>query len=133
MTEEKRIFSRNGVCLYFKKEYPYFGPSEKPEPISYRTLDNIVSDQLDDDFKYYIEAMGGVDWLWKQFKPVPEKKWYVKVPHTYPSSWYQIGQSTNSTFIVTNLECRDNDSFKFTDEEIKYYGLQDCEKVPADD
>ncbi|WEV39261.1 hypothetical protein OZX58_03220 [Lactobacillus sp. ESL0680] len=144
MSEEKRIIEHNGYFLYQQKTNQkwYFGTSEdsngtfednEPTPISKSDLKDIMFLDFDGNTNNLISLIG-INRLWNKYgKPVPEKKWYVKVPHTYPSSWYQIGQCNDSTMIITNIECVPNDSFKFTDSEIKKYHLEDCEKVPADD
>ncbi|MDF7683394.1 hypothetical protein PT287_07750 [Lactobacillus sp. ESL0679] len=136
MSEEKRTIEQNGVKVYRsenkilnmgRESNRYALPMTKDEFESY-ALGNKVSEQL----KCLIQFTGGVSTFWDKFG-VPEKKWYVKVPHTYPSSWYQIGKCGDSTCIVASLSSRDDDSFHFTDSEIKKYHLEDCEKVPVDD
>ena len=59
-----------------------------------------------------------------------EKKYNVKVPHTSLYYWKKLdsGLSINDLFANDKF-----DALKFTEAEIEYYGLQDCEKVEVTD
>ncbi|WP_277133918.1 hypothetical protein [Lactobacillus sp. ESL0679] len=136
MTEEKRIFSKNGYVLFYNEPMQWWDWERcgmAPTPVTKSTFKKVIKNYFYEETRDLINFIS-IDEFWDKYgTPVPEKKWYVKVPHTYPSSWYQIGQCNDSTMIITNIECVPNDSFKFTDSEIKKYHLEDCEKVPADE
>nr|DAZ24782.1 MAG TPA: Protein of unknown function (DUF1642) [Caudoviricetes sp.] len=58
-----------------------------------------------------------------------EKKYNVKVPHTREVWYYKSGDADLLTICPADKKLRG----KFTESEIKYYGLQDCEKEEVTD
>ena len=58
-----------------------------------------------------------------------EKKYNVKVPHTYLYYWKKLDGGLSINDLFGNDEY---DAMKFTEAEIEHYGLQDCEKVWCD-
>lgn len=139
MTEE-RIFENNGIKLVEKFGTYVFAEEicSLPVAITKKELINFVFKGLDTgDQAAMIISMIGIDEFWDKYsKPVPVKKWYVKVPHahkTFYHKWFDCdvlgAQSVQGVY--DQLNGLDN-SCKFTNKEIKYYGLQDCEKVPVE-
>ncbi|MGK4058301.1 DUF1642 domain-containing protein [Loigolactobacillus coryniformis] len=59
-----------------------------------------------------------------------EKKYNVKVPHTYLYYWKKLDGGLSFNDLAANAEY---DALKFTEAEIEHYGLQDCEKEEATD
>lgn len=143
MTEEKRIIvSEHGAltCSYpTDNNIPVweFSKNFSPEPITKSEFKNFVVKSMFGFNKQIIEFIG-VDEFWDMYsKPVPEKKWYVKVPHAYNTFYHKWFDSdvlgAQSVHGVNNQLNKLDNSCKFTNKEIKYYGLQDCKKVPVDD
>lgn len=62
---------------------------------------------------------------WKVEKP---KQWRVKVPHTNDLYWHDV-KGLHAYDNASRLYNFPNRLYNFTDAEIKYYGLQDCEKL----
>lgn len=59
-----------------------------------------------------------------------EKKYNVKVPHTYLYYWKKLDGELSINDLFANDEY---DAMKFTEAEIEYYCLQDCEKEDVTD
>ena len=59
-----------------------------------------------------------------------EKKYNVKVPHTYLYYWKKLDGGLSINDLVANDKY---DAMKFTEAEIEHYNLQDCEKEEVTD
>lgn len=156
MTEERRILlSRCGVglCNRFGKWALWAGIDKSSEctPFAKDEIQNIMKDLGCDAVRAFMVvqdltntchniSVNNIDdeWFWEILcKPIPEKKWYVKVPHahkTYYHKWFdsdvlgaQSVQGVNDQLNQLDDDC------KFTEAEIKKYHLEDCERVPIDD
>ena len=63
------------------------------------------------------------------FTVAKEKKYNVKVPRTKDTWYYESGEGYLRTICPEDKKLRGT----FTEEEIEYYGLQDCEKEEVTD
>lgn len=144
MTEERRIIvSEHGAlsCSYptdnnipvweFSKNFP-------PEPITKSELKNIVTNHMFGLDSQIIDFIG-VDEFWNKYgKPVPDKKWYVKVPHL-KDVYYCICHTEGEEDLLRTCDPYIVDTYpidvcevRFTEAEIKKFHLEDCKKVPVD-
>lgn len=157
MPEEKRIITHNGRCLYITKDWRdkkvldgdydsrgiYTGA--KPTPMTKQEFIKLATNEekLERYASIILHWYGAPDKeamekFWDMFsKPVPDKKWYVKVPqahHTYYHKWLDCdvlgADSVQGVYDQLNPL---NDTYEFTEEEIKYYGLQDCKREAVDE
>lgn len=60
-----------------------------------------------------------------------EKRYSVKVPHTDDSYFYKVDDDLCNAGDSFSVNFND-DTSRFTEAEIKRYGLQDCERVESD-
>lgn len=158
MIEEKRIIKHNGRCLYITKNWRdkkvldggydstgvYAGaepiPMTKQEFIKLATNENLERYASTILHWYGAPDKEAMEKFWDMYsKPVPDKKWCVKVPHlkdVYYCICHTEGEEdslhTCDPYIVDTYPI-DVCEVSFTESEIKKYHLEDCEKVPVDE
>jgi hypothetical protein len=138
------VFKRIDLALRLAKKYDGHVVTliEEPEKL---VLSNeqakIVENAHDEDFpatyisdSSNLEDFGEEDLLMKAYvngyTVEKENKYNVKVPHTYLYYWKKLDGGLSINDLAENDEY---DALKFTEEEIEYYGLQDCEKEEVTD
>lgn len=150
MTEEKRVIvSEYGTlsCIY-----PPVGNRDRYQPIWHFTdsfndpalmtkseFKDIVNNDMAKFLRDIINFIG-VDEFWNKYsKPVPEQRWYVKVPRLndvyYCICRPEYGEKTLRTCDLYIVDTYPIDVYEvsFTEAEIKKYHLEDCKKELVDD
>lgn len=144
MTEEKRIFSKNGVKLVadFDDEDDIYedydsdileftqSADKEPTPLTKSNLKAFMNYRINEysDTGLLIKLIG-VNEFWNKYgKVVSDKKYNVIVPHTKNDIYCKsdLGLSVVS-------DEGDLDYCEFTEAEIKKYHLEDCERIPVDE
>lgn len=148
MTEEKRIIKHNGRCLYITKNWRdkkvldggydstgvYAGA--KPIPMTKQEFMKLATNEknLERYASIILHWYGAPDKeamekFWDMYsKPVPEKKYFVYVPHTNCETYCK-----NDLGLAVVSDDTDLDNCEFTEEEIKKYHLEDCKKELVDE
>lgn len=103
-------------------------------------LDGYYNAHCDDDYtKLADDANRIIFWLLEEItrskeahfldKPV----YFIRVPHTQDNFYYKYDSGLQATDVgiqdVLERNLQDNSYMLFTESEIKYFGLEDCEKI----
>jgi hypothetical protein len=145
MTEEKRIFSKNGVKLVadfadnedttyedYDSDILEFTQAvdKEPTPLTKSNLEAFMNYRINEysDTGLLIKLIG-VDEFWNKYgEPVLEEKYFVYVPHTNCETYCK-----NDLGLAIVSDDTDLDNCEFTEAEIKKYHLEDCEKELIDE
>lgn len=143
MTEERRIFSKNGVKLAagYDEDEIYddcdcdileftTAVNREATPITKENLKVFVKYRVDDyDEIGALIKLIGIDEFWNKYgKPVLEEKYFVYVPHTNCETYCK-----NDLGLAVVSDDTDLDNCEFTEAEIKKYHLEDCKREVVDD
>lgn len=156
MTKEKRVLHSRcgiGLCKIFNKWDLWAGIDKPSEctPFAKDEIQDIMKDLGYEVVRAFMVvqdltntchniSVNNIDdeWFWEILcKPIPEKKWYVKVPHahkTYYHKWFDndvLGaESVQGVYDqLNNLD----DSCEFTEAEVKKYHLENCKREAVDE
>ncbi|WEV40339.1 hypothetical protein [Lactobacillus sp. ESL0681] len=156
MTEEKRIIEHNDRCLFVTNDWcgtkvlgggldtkGVYARARRVPMTKKEFMELAINEKFEDYASTILYWYGAPDKesmenFWDLFsKPVPERRWYVKVPHTnngYYHKWSNDNQINAGEIENGNIIGRvGKQYYQFTKPEIKKYHLEDCEKVPVDD
>ncbi|WEV40331.1 hypothetical protein [Lactobacillus sp. ESL0681] len=78
MSEERRVFNKNGICLH-NYHYDYrggwqFGRVQPANSFTFAELKDIIASEMNFSDMALVEAEGGAAWLWEQCELAEEKR-----------------------------------------------------------